>query len=128
MDHRLRMLHFSTALLGSFAIASATALVGAGALIGTAQTAQARITNIVINTKISPAFNGRSFGSVGQYEQLVGTAYGEVDPHDPRNAIIQDIALAPRNQSGKVEYSMDINILKPIDPTKGNRVLLYDNI
>jgi hypothetical protein len=119
-------MRFSTALLGSFAITSGTALVGAAALIGTAATAQARITNIVITTKISPAFNGRSFGSVGQYEQLVGTAYGEVDPNDPRNAIIQDIALAPRNQSGNVEYSMDINILKPIDLTKGNHVLLYD--
>jgi hypothetical protein len=126
MDYRLRILRFSTALLGSFAIPSGTALVGAAALIGTADTAQARITNIVISTKISPAFNGRSFGSVGQYEQLVGTAYGEVDPNDPRNAIIQDIALAPRNQSGNVEYSMDINILKPIDLTKGNHVLLYD--
>jgi hypothetical protein len=124
MDYRLRILRCSTALLGSFAITSA--FVGAGVLMGTAQTAQARITNIVINTKISPAFNGQSFGSVGQYEQLVGTAFGEVDPSDPRNAIIQDIALAPRNQSGKVEYSMDINILKPIDPTKGNHVLLYD--
>jgi hypothetical protein len=126
MDYRLRILSFSTALWGSFAITSGAALVGAGALIGSAETAQARITNIVINTKISPAFNGQSFGSVGQYEQLVGTAYGEVDPNDARNAIIQDIALAPRNQSGKIEYSMDINILKPIDPTKGNHVLLYD--
>ena len=100
MAYRLRILRVSTALLGSFAVSLGAAFMAAGVLTGTAETAQARITNIVITTKISPAFNGRSFGSVGQYEQLVGTAYGEVDPDDPRNAIIQDIRLAPRNQSG----------------------------
>ena len=46
----------------------------------------------------SPTFEGRSFGSVGQYEKLRGTAYGELDPTDPRNAVITDIALAPVNE------------------------------
>lgn len=125
MEGRLRRLGF--ALVGACAVTSGMSGIGAGALVMlSADRAQARITNIVINTKISPAFNGQSFGGVGQYEQLIGTAYGEVDPDDPRNATIQDIALAPRNQSGKVAYAMDINILKPIDPSKGNHVLLYD--
>jgi hypothetical protein len=48
-----------------------------------------------------------SFGPVGQYEKLAGRAYGEVDPGDPRNAVVTDIGLAPRNAGGKVEYSMD---------------------
>jgi hypothetical protein len=121
MEGRLRTPGFATAVLLSFAITSGTA-----AALLMASSAQARITNIVITSKTSPAFNGQSFGSAGQYEQLVGTAYGEVDPRDPRNAIIQDIALAPRNPSGMVEYSMDINILKPIEPAKGNHVLLFD--
>ena len=107
------------------ALASAF-LIGAPLLPQVTQSAHARITKIIISTKTSPAFNGRSFGSVGQYEQLDGTAYGEVDPLDPQNAIIQDIDLAPRNHDGKVEYSMDISILKPIDLAKGNHVLLYD--
>jgi hypothetical protein len=97
-------------------------------LIATVQSAQARIIKIVITTTTSPAFNGRSFGGVGQYEQLDGIAYGEVDPRDPQNAIIQDIALAPVNRNGKVEYSMDISILKPIDHTKGDHVLLYEAV
>lgn len=88
--------------------------------------ASARITRIVITSTTAPAFNGQSFGDVGPYEQLVGTAYGEVDPRDSRNAIIQDIALAPRNQRGMVEYSMDINILRPMDSSAGNHVLLFD--
>jgi hypothetical protein len=87
---------------------------------------EARINKIVITTITSPTYNGQSFGSVGQYEQLTGTAYGEVDPEDPLNAFIQDIELAPRNARGNVEYSMDISILKPIDESKGNHTIFYD--
>ena len=55
------------------------------------------------------------FKLVGQFEKLVGTAYGELDPRDPHNRIIQDIALAPRNAKGMVQYSMDVYIIKPIN-------------
>jgi hypothetical protein len=88
--------------------------------------ADAGITSITIGTKTSPAFDEKSFGSVGQYEQLDGTASGEIDPKDPRNAIIQDIELAPRNSRGMVEYSMDFSILKPINLSGGNHTILYD--
>ena len=74
----------------------------------------------------SPTFEGRSFGSVGQYEKLRGTAYGELDPADPRNAIITDIELAPVNERGMVEYSTDIFILKPISLDLGNRRVILD--
>ena len=47
------------------------------------------------------------------------TRFGELDPTDPKNAVIVDIALAPRNANGKVEYSFDFYILKPIDLTQG---------
>jgi hypothetical protein len=94
-------------------------------LLGMASTVEARITRIQITTTESPTFAGASFGSVGQFEKLTGTAYGEVDPHHPLNAIIQDIDLAPRNARGMVEYSTDIYILKPIDMAKGNRMLFY---
>jgi hypothetical protein len=74
----------------------------------------------------SPTFGELSFGSVGQYEKLRGTAWGELDPDDPHNAIITDVQLAPRNAAGKVEYSMDVFILKPIDLAKGNQRVLLD--
>ena len=64
------------------------------------------------------AFEGRSFGSVGTYRKLRGKAYGEINPNDPRNAFIADLALAPRNARGRGEYSMDIYLLKPTDPAK----------
>jgi hypothetical protein len=100
---------------------------GFGALVFvTAPGAEARITNIQINTKTSPAFAGQSFGSVGQYEQLDGTAFGEIDPDNHLNAMIQDIELAPRNARGMVEYSMDFSILKPLNTGNGNHTILYD--
>jgi hypothetical protein len=95
-------------------------------ILSLAQPAAARITRVTITIVQSPTFGGALFGTVGQYEKLVGKAYGEVDPNDPRNALITDIALAPRNVAGMVEYSMDIYLLRPIDRTRSNRRLFFD--
>ena len=70
------------------------------------------ITRIEIASVESPTFEGKTFGSVGAYEKLRGTAFGEVDPNDPRNAVMTDLRLAPRNAHGNVEYSMDFYILE----------------
>ena len=40
--------------------------------------------------------------------------------------MITDLRLAPRNARGKVEYSMDVFILKPIDLQKGNHKVILD--
>src|SRR5262245_419340 len=82
--------------------------------------ADAHTTKIQITTRESPTFGGYSWPGVGQYEKIVGKAFGELDPNDPRNSVIVDIKLAPRNARGKVEYSHDFYILKPIDLGKGN--------
>jgi hypothetical protein len=95
-------------------------------VVGFASTAEARITDIVITRTESPTFEGASFGAAGQFEKLVGIAYGEVDPTHPLNTIIQDIELAPRNDRGMVEYSTDIYIIKPIDMSKGNGMFVYE--
>jgi hypothetical protein len=78
--------------------------------------------------KESPTFGGYSWPGVGQYEKIIGTAYGELDPNDPHNAVIVDIKLAPRNAAGKVEYSHNFYILKPIDLAKGNHKVVYDAV
>ena len=95
------------------------------ALAGIGQPAEARITNIQINSRVL-AYGGASFGAVGQYETLTGVAFGEVDPNDPLNEVITDIKLAPRNSRGMVEYNMDFWINKPIDMTRANGTLLHD--
>jgi hypothetical protein len=87
--------------------------------------AQARIKRIDWTRKAELAFDGRTFGDAGAFEKWVGVAFGEVDPNDPHNAIIQDLDLAPRNAEGKVEYKTDVYVLKPVDMTQGNGMLLY---
>ena len=84
------------------------------------------ITKIIIDHIQSPTFDGVSFGEIGQYEKLVGRAFGELDPESSLNTVITDLALAPRNARGKVEYVVDIYILKPVDAMRGNQVLLCD--
>ena len=81
---------------------------------------------ILITSTESPTFGGYSWPGVGQYEKIVGKAFGEVDPTDPKNAVIVDILLAPRNARGKVEYAFDFYILKPIDLTKGAHKVMYE--
>jgi len=101
-------------------------IAGAAALLLCAGAADARVTRIVISQTTSPAFSGQSFGSVGPYEMIRGTASGEIDPADRRNAVITDINLAPRNASGKVEYSATFTLLKPIDMSKASGIMTYD--
>jgi hypothetical protein len=67
-----------------------------------------------------PTFAGTTFGAVGTYDKIRGTASGTLDPKDPKNAVITDIALAPVDANGLVEYNTDFYILKPTDLTKGN--------
>jgi Alpha/beta hydrolase domain len=95
------------------------------AVAGTWSVADARITQIQITSQ-GPAFGGVSFGAVGPYENLVGTAFGEINPTDPLNAIITDIALAPKNANGNVAYSMDFSIFKPVNTALGSGTLVYD--
>jgi hypothetical protein len=57
---------------------------------------------------------------------LTGTAFGELDPSDPLNAIITDLQFAPRSATGKVEYSARFTLTRPADMTKANGVLWYD--
>lgn len=88
--------------------------------------ASAGIVRIEITQVESPAFGGAAFGATGAYEKLIGRAFGEVDPHDPRNRDITDLELAPRNARGMVAYDTGIMILRPIDASKANRRLFYE--
>ena len=97
----------------------------AGLVFGVASTADARVTKIILGAPTYP-YGMANFGNVGAYEQLDGTAYGELDPHDPANAIIQDIQLAPRNARGMVEYSTVVSILKPVNMSAGNGAMLFE--
>src|SRR5215471_15646880 len=100
--------------------------LSAAAVLVAAPDADARVTKIQITSRQSPTFGGYAFEGVGPYEKIVGKAFGELDPKDPKNAVIVDIQLAPKNANGKVEYAFDFYILKPIDPSKGNHKVMYE--
>src|SRR5689334_548462 len=82
----------------------------------------ARITRLEI--KGTEIYDGaRKFGDAGEYIKISGWAYGEVDPNNSLNSIIQDIQLAPRNEKGKVEYTTQFILLRPVNMSKCNGVL-----
>ena len=89
----------------------------------------ARITKIIIDENISPAFckDGAcpAYGTIGQYEQIAGRAFGELDPHDPLNNLIQDIELG-KDADGKVRYVTSFVITKPVDISKASGMLWHD--
>src|SRR5438874_7543701 len=100
-------------------IASALA---AGALTCTVA-AEGRVVSVTLSAP-TIAFGGYSWPGVGQYEKITGVAYAEVDPADPRNALIVDIALSQaqpaagqpgKTPGGKVAYLLNFYILKPVN-------------
>ncbi|HTQ53863.1 MAG TPA: alpha/beta hydrolase domain-containing protein [Bryobacteraceae bacterium] len=74
----------------------------------------------------SDVLDGKPFAASGPYERIVGKAYFAVDPNLPANRIITDIAQAPRNDAGLVEFSADFYCLKPRDPAHGNHAVLFE--
>ncbi|MEE2636214.1 MAG: alpha/beta hydrolase domain-containing protein [Acidobacteriota bacterium] len=88
-------------------------------------TASADVSSFQITGR-QPVEDGRSFGEVGSYEELVGTITFAIDPALPVNQVIANLDRVPRNADGKVEATGDVRILVPSDPTRGNGVALVD--
>jgi hypothetical protein len=91
----------------------------------TASTSSARVLRIIIDKVESPTFEGQEFGAVGKYDKLTGRVFGEVDPNAPENVEIVNLDKAPKTASGRVSYSADLYILKPVDVTKSNNKIFY---
>jgi len=104
---------------------TAIAAVIVAAVLGWTPSADARVTRIVIDAVVSPAFDGQAFGAAGAYETIAGRAFGELDPRHDRNAIIQDIELA-RDADGKVRYVATFFLVKPVDMVKSSGLLWHD--
>src|SRR5688572_10138463 len=68
----------------------------------------------------SAVLEGKSFGAAGAYERVRGRVRFALDPRLPSNAIIRDLSLAQTNAQGRVEFSADFFVLRPLDPAKGN--------
>ncbi|UHC17960.1 hypothetical protein LRS73_08995 [Methylobacterium currus] len=100
--------------------AVALAMLGCGLAAGPAG---AEVTRFETAAAETPALQGRSFGERGTAQKITGRATLALDPADPRNAVIADLALAPRNAEGRVEAVADVVLLRPERP---NGLLLVE--
>jgi Alpha/beta hydrolase domain len=89
-----------------------------------ASAAHAQVTRLEIASR-EPFKGSQAVGEAGPYEIIRGKVHGEVDPADPRNRIIQDLELAPRNTRGRVEYVATFALAKPLDPARASGTLVY---
>src|SRR5579871_2967154 len=105
------------------ALPALLAAAATGVLLA-AQSAEARVTRFAVETRAS-YLGGATWGKAGAYELLRGTAYMEVDPRDPRDAVIVDLDKAPRNAAGHVEFSTSFFVLKPVDMGRSNHKVFH---
>jgi Alpha/beta hydrolase domain len=96
----------------------------AGAVLA-AGSANAHLTELKLGAPES-FVEGRVFGETGAYLRIKGVARGELDPNAPEHKAIVGLDKAPRNARGMVEYEVDVFILRPADPAKGNGFLFYE--
>lgn len=94
-------------------------------LVAQATSAAAEVTNVTVTSRTVIA-DGQPFGATGPYERLTGRIEFALDPADPHNRVIVDLEHAPRDAAGRVRFSSDLHVLRPVDPSKGNGVLLFD--
>lgn len=96
------------------------ALLAMAAAVAAAHAAVERI-QVVERAPFAP---GVTFGEVGAYEKIRGIAYYALDPKAAANASIVDLKKAPRDNKGRVLFSSEFVLLRPVAalPT----TLLYD--
>ena len=66
-----------------------------------------------------PFAGGSSFGDTGPYERLYGKAHFAIDPDEKGLPSIVDLDLAPRNAQGLVEFAATLDIIKPVELSRG---------
>ena len=87
--------------------------------------ARAEVTKVTIASRTVVA-GGQAFGQVGPYEKLTGTIEFALDPADRHNSRIVDLEHAARGADGRVHFSADLYVLRPVDTQKGNGALLFE--
>ena len=73
-----------------------------------------------------PYAGGRTFGEAGAYERLDGTVYFAIDPGQQANATIVDLEKAPPNDDGRVLFSAGFCLLRPVEPARAGRRLVFE--
>ena len=92
-------------------------------LVPTGALAELRFLEILKREAVA---GGLAFGAAGPYEKITAIGHYALDPGASRNEVIHDLALAPRDGTGLVEFEADVIILAPRDPARGNGSIFYD--
>lgn len=90
-----------------------------------ASAAQAALTAVSVEERRIFA-EGKAFGERGAYETLRGRLTYAIDPADPRNALIADITRAPVDTRGRIAFTADFLLLRPVDAAKASGRLVYE--
>jgi hypothetical protein len=85
----------------------------------------AEVTRVTITSREIVA-GGQSFGATGQYEKLRGTIEFALNPTDRHNARIVDLEHAPRDKDGRVHFTSDLYVIRPVEADRGNGVLFFE--
>src|ERR1700709_2366434 len=101
-------------------------LVLIAGLISLVSPSAAKLVKFEIVRVESPAFEGRSFGTVGTYDRIIARATIAVQPDDPHNSVIVDLDRAPRNSQGLVSAGTEVEILRPTVAATANVRLFYE--
>jgi hypothetical protein len=96
------------------------ALMGFGTAAAPARAAVERV-ELLERTAFAP---GTSFGDWGAYEKIRAVAHFALDPAAPANSRIVDLKLAPRDSRGRVTFSSEFIVLRPVKPQAST--LIYD--
>ncbi|HZM92608.1 MAG TPA: alpha/beta hydrolase domain-containing protein, partial [Vicinamibacterales bacterium] len=86
---------------------------------------RAEVTKVTIANRTVVA-GGQAFGQVGPYEKLTGTIEFALDPADKHNSRVVDLEHAARAADGRVHFSADLYVLRPVEAQKGNGALLFE--
>jgi len=86
---------------------------------------RAEVTKVTISNRAVVAA-GQAFGQVGPYEKLTGTIEFALDPADKHNSPIVDLEQATRSADGRVHFSADLYVLRPVETQKGNGAMLFE--
>ena len=87
-------------------------------MLGAALSAQsfAGVTQFEVLQEQPQALQARVFGAAGTARKIIARATIAVDPADPRNQGIADLALGPRDAQGQVQARADVVLLQPQHP------------
>src|SRR5256885_1567026 len=80
-------------------------------------TAEARVTRIIVDSSTDSTTTG--------YTTVIGRAFGELDPANPANAIINDLSLG-LEADGKAHYVTSFRLLRPTDLGRASGLMWHD--